>query len=226
MNLIKVTRVSGFLLALAAFCPVVAHAAPITMAGSTWSTVAATSSLTKDINLAPFWGGVSGDCATCGIGYLLGAYDSPQLEYLSDGNGGAASFRFTDLLTGPTLVTSMTGWGAGTLKVYGNGVFTYDTPNDHKSNSWDNPGQYTLFRLVGAETTRYFLGIEDIPICFADNDHDYNDYVVTFTTLNDPIVPPAPVPEPSTLVLLGSAMAVLGVRRKVFAWRPVRSRIG
>ena len=110
------------------------------------------------------------------------------------------------------------GVGTGTLKVYGNGVFTYDTPNDHKSNSWDNPGQYALFRLVGAETTRYFLGIEDVPLCFADNDHDYNDYVVTFTTLNDPIVPPAPVPEPSTLVLLGSAMAVLGVRRKVFAW--------
>ncbi len=29
-------------------------------------------------------------------------------------------------------------------------------------NSWDNGEQFALFRIVGPETTRYILGIEDI----------------------------------------------------------------
>ena len=210
----KTIRRSVLLLTLGVLTPVVASAGPITAAGSTWSSVSPGSGGASDLTLAPFWGGLSGDCAECGIGYLLGAYTNPQLEYLTDGAGGASSFRFDDEDITPTLVTSMTGWGAGTLKIYANGVFAYDTPNDHKSNSWDNPGQYALFRLVGPQVTQYFLGIEDIPLCFASNDHDYNDYVVTFSV---PTPPVAPVPEPGTLILLGSAMAILGVRQKVGA---------
>ena len=61
-----------------------------------------------------------------------------------------------------------------------------------------------------AETIHYFLGIEDIPLSFALNDRDYNDYVVKFET-------PQPVPEPGTLLLLGSGMAALAARRKLAA---------
>ena len=79
---------------------------------------------------------------------------------------------------------------------------------DRWSNSWDDPGQYALFRFVLPETTRYFLGVEDILISQV-NDHDYNDYVARFET--------QPVPEPGTLLLLGSGMAALAVRKKLAA---------
>ncbi len=57
--------------------------------------------------------------------------------------------------------------------------------------------------------THYFLGIEDILLSEPLNDRDYNDYVVKFDA--------QPVPEPGTLLLLGSGMAALAARRKLAA---------
>ncbi len=90
------------------------------------------------------------------------------------------------------------------------GAFTYDTGTAlvPTTNSWDNPEQFALFRLVTAETIHYFLGIEDIPLSFELNDRDYNDYIVRFET-------PHSVPEPGTLLLLASGMAAFVARRKL-----------
>ena len=68
-------------------------------------------------------------------------------------------------------------------------------------------GQFALFRYVLPEETRYFLGVEDILLTEALNDRDYNDYIVKFETHS--------VPEPGTLLLLGSGMAALAVRKKL-----------
>ena len=81
-----------------------------------------------------------------------------------------------------TKIGGITAWTNGVIGRRSDGAFTYDSGTGHQSNSWDNPGQFALFRLVGPESTHYFLGIEDIPLRFAHNDRDYNDYVVKFET--------------------------------------------
>ena len=76
----------------------------------------------------------------------------------------------------------------------------------------ESPEQYALFRVVLPEVTHYFMGIEDILIkSGGPNDRDYNDYVVKWDT------PTQSVPEPGTLLLLGSGIAALAARRKVAA---------
>jgi hypothetical protein len=48
-----------------------------------------------------------------------------------------------------------------------NGAVSYDTPNGLSANSLDNPQQFVLFRLVALNTTRYYIGVEDIPLSWA-----------------------------------------------------------
>jgi hypothetical protein len=212
------TRLPGFILVLAFLIPSSAIAAPITVSGSTWSLVAPAGGQDGAFTATPFWGGLSWDCAECGIGYLLDAIignpGNAQLEYLNDGGGGYTPFCFDDTIE-PTYVTGMTAWTNGVFGQNATGAFTYDSGTGRTSNSWDSPGQYALFRLVGPETTTYFVGVEDILLSETFNDHDYNDYIVTFTT-------PTSVPEPSTLLLLGSSMAALSMRRRISSWKTSR----
>jgi hypothetical protein len=196
-------------LALTLLVPSTAFADPITV-GGTWSDP---STLLADpldgASVAPFWTGLSWDCPTCGVGYLIDAYGPENIEYLHNGSGRGTGFLFEpgDDISLPSMLFNITGWMGGTFGRRDDGAFTYDTGTGHVYNSWDDPGQWALFRLVGEETTRYFLGIEDIPVNYEINDHDHNDYVVTFTQ------PTHSVPEPSSLLFMGCAMAAAGVQR-------------
>jgi hypothetical protein len=204
-------KLPSLVLALALLVPASAIAGPITSSPSLWSHTSSSDESLLQLQLAPFWAGNSSDCAQCDVGYMIGAYTDANLEYLHDENGGYTAFRFDDPVLNWSLVGSMTAWTNGVFGRDESGAFTYDSGTDRRSNSWgENYGQYALFRIVGAETTQYFLGVEDILLHETFGDRDYNDYVVTFTLPN-----PEPVPEPSTMLLLGSAMAAMAARRKL-----------
>jgi len=189
---------SVLLLTAALLLPVTASAGPIST--GTWTSIA----LAFD-GTAPFWGGTSWDCAACGVGDVLAPYG--PLEYLSD-DDKAAAFTFSDPVISWTLVSSQTAWTGGILN-YANGIFSYNNLRTPVTNSVDHYGQFALFRQVTPSLTRYFLGIEDIPLSALQNDLDYNDYVVSFSV---PTPTTHPVPEPSTLLLMGTAMAALARR--------------
>ena len=207
----------SFVIALALLVPTVARAEPITV-GGIWSPTA-TQSIgegPQPLVLLPFWSGVSWDGWDRGVNYLLDEYGAIELDYLNDGHGSYTSFRFDEDIFGLTKIGGITAWTNGAIGRRSDGAFTYDSGTGYQSNSWDNPGQFALFRLVGPESTHYFLGIEDIPLSFAHNDRDYNDYVAKFETHS--------VPEPGTLLLLGAGFAAFAARRKL-ADRKARSSI-
>ena len=203
-------NVRGFILVLALLVPSAAMADPISVGGM-WSLTSAPVSgdPLQSLEPMPFWSGTSWDGQFMGVGYLIDAYGTEGLEYLHDGTGRSTNFLFDDEILNPTRIYGITGWTNGVFGRREDGAFTYDSGTGRVSNSWDSGEQYALFRLVGPETTRYFLGIEDILLSEVLNDRDYNDYVVTFET--------ASVPEPGTLLLLCSGMAALAARRKLAA---------
>jgi hypothetical protein len=193
-------------LALALLVPNQASAAPIST--GVWDTAAPTGDPLIDALISePFWAGLSLDCPDCGIGNLINAYASPQIEYLNDGAGGYTPFKFDGPISAPLLVFNVTAWKGGTLDRTSDGTFTYDSYVRPTMNSWDNPEQFSLFRIVGPQLTLYFLGIEDIPWNEPLSDHDYNDFVVAFTS-------PTPTPEPSMLLLLGTSVVALAARKR------------
>jgi hypothetical protein len=194
-------RIRGLAFVLALLLPAAASASPITP--GVWSL---TPSTPQAQGVIPFWANESWDGPNKGIGDLIHAYDTEGLEYLNDGQGGYTPFSFTESSIAFTKLFSITAWNNGIFG-YSNGVFTYDNGVGNSYNSWGNPGQFALFRLAGPNATRYYVGVEDIVISQRSNDRDYNDYVASFTVAT-------PVPEPGSLLLLGSGVAALVARRR------------
>jgi hypothetical protein len=189
-----------------------ASAAPITT--GVWGTAAPTGDPAVDaLSVDPFWDGASDDCFHCGVGYLINAWADSRLEYLNNGFGGYTSFGYDGPMGTPNVLFNITGWPGGTFGRRADGAFTYDSHQNPAFNSFDSPEQFALFRIVGPELTLYFLAIEDRLWNDPLSDHDYNDFVTWFTAPTDPV----PVPEPSTLLLLGSSVAALAARKRAAA---------
>src|SRR5262245_25083563 len=207
-------RFSAFALALALLVPSAASAGPISI--GTWSQIGGSvnpdSQSLESLSFTPFWDHNSWDGPGLNGGTLIKNSDlsncaeCPAIEYLHNGLGGYVPFQFTGDIFNQTKIFGITAWGNGNLTRV-NDAFVYDNGAGNVYNSVDNPGQFALFRVVGADSIRYFLGIEDIILTAQYNDLDYNDYGLTFTT--------QPVPEPGTLLLLGSGVAAMAARRKL-----------
>jgi len=202
----------GFVLVLALLVPSAAMADPISVGGlwSSTSTPAGGDPTLEPLSLLPFWSNSSWDGPLMNVGYLINAFETEGLEYLHDGHGNHTSFLFDDEILNTTWINGITSRTGSVLGRRADGAFTYGGGGTGDVwNSWDNGEQFALFRLVGPESTRYFLGVEDMLFTDVWNDHDYNDHVVTFQT--------ASVPEPGTLLLLCSGMAALAARKKLAA---------
>jgi hypothetical protein len=198
-------------LAIALLVPVSAAADPITVGlWTATSPLVPGSPAIQPLDAAPFWSGLSYDCELCGVGYIIGAFGDTSLEYLHDGNGHPVSFRFNEPITTPTFIYTNTWRAGGTIGQREDGAITFGNGIDFY-NSWDNPNQFALFRLLRNDSITYYLGIEDMLFEDPLSDHDYNDYIAKFS--------PKPVPEPGTLLLLGSGVAAIAARRKTRALR-------
>ena len=203
--------------------PSTATAGLITLGPAVWSNVGV-----PDSDGTPYWDQQSDDCkapANCNVAQVIlgadgGLYMQPfapgdgVLQYLHDGSNNPVSFLFDTSVTPWNWGYFNTGLDQGTPGQLGTGQITYsilaeDDPDlqhlvPFYAQSDLNPQQFALFRQVGPQGIRYFIGFEDRGDAGAD--YDYNDSIVSFFETRT-------APEPTTLTLLGSAVIGIGVRR-------------
>ena len=203
--------------------PISASADPILPQGGIWSAVTQ-----PDQDGTPFWDNPTQDnCDTsggqCNAGQAILGQHTTQLvhpldpnggplEYLHDGTGNAVPFFFTnsvlDWLPEFTITIFWDGT-PGQIQDPSNpldGALTYTIPGVGTStpifsaNSILDFQQFALFRQRGPDATRYFFAFEDA--AGAASDYDYNDLIMS-----------SPVPEPGTIVLVGTVLLGLAGRR-------------
>ena len=159
-----------------------------------------------------FYDGASWDCSTCNIRFQL----QGSLEYLHNGADRPVAFGYRQF-EGAVLVSRTTAWTKGVLSWQpAADAFIYDTGEGYIHSSWQGTNM-VLFRLVTGLSTRYWLGVEDLPVG-GPQDRDFNDsiYQWTATTVLPPPPPHPPIPEPGTWTLaLAGLVTVLGWRSRV-----------
>ena len=156
----------AFVVVLALMVPSAAMADPITASGL-WSPTMTPPS--ADPNVLPleataFWSNWSWDGPLMGVAYLINAYHTENLEYLHNPDGSRREFpiRRRDHQSDDFSLASRRGLPGSSGETKSAPLRM--TTESAAPNSWDNGEQFALFRIVGPETTRYFLGVEDIPV--------------------------------------------------------------
>ena len=169
-----------------------------------------------DGDFFPFYDGASFDCHRCGVAFVL----PPDVEFLNDGLGGLIGFAF-ERFPGASLAMQVTAWRSGSLWWDPDtGAFIYDTGTGFRHDSRDGLAM-ALFRDRRDRLTEYWLAVEDLPVGWPAPDRDFNDAVYYWAVAMDPGTdPPAPTPEPGTLVLVATcALAGMSRRRSRLAAR-------
>jgi hypothetical protein len=157
-----------------------------------------------------FYDGASWDCATCNLGFQLPG----ALEYLHDGAHRPVPFGYRQF-EGAVLVSRNTAWRKGVLSWHpAVDAFIYDTGEGYIHSSWQGTNM-VLFRLVAGVSTRYWLGVEDLPVG-GPQDRDFNDSVYQWTATTTTPPPSSPVPEPGTWTLAVAGL-VVALRRRALA---------
>ncbi len=155
----------GFVVVLALMVPSAAMADPITVSGM-WSptmTPPSADPTVLPLEATAFWSNPSWDGPLMGVAYLIDAFNTENLEYLHNPDGSPASFRFdeADRQSDVALWDHADGLAASSGET--NPAHSRMTAEPAPSRT---PGttanSIALFRIRGPETTRYFLGIEDI----------------------------------------------------------------